>query len=375
MTHSARDHRFMTLALRLAAKGRGRTSPNPMVGAVVVSKGKIVGRGYHRQVGGPHAEVLALQQAGPRAKDATLYVTLEPCSHTGKRTAPCTPLLIQSRLRRVVVAMVDPNPCVKGRGIRALQRAGLNVKLGCGRAEAEELNPIYCHWMQTGLPFVILKAAMTLDGKIATATGESKWITGDIARRHVHTLRRQVDAILVGVGTVIQDNPSLTARVSAFSRRLAGRQPLRVVVDSHLRLPLTARVLTNLEAARTLIATTKFARINKRRQLEARGAEVWVLPERQGRVSLSHLLSRLGHRHISNLLVEGGSEVNASIWRASLADHVMLYVTPRILGGQDAKSLVGGQGPRHLAQATMLDHLQIHHAGTDLLIEGTPRKS
>lgn len=365
----------MAQALRLAAKGRGRTSPNPMVGALVVSKGKIVGRGYHRRAGGPHAEVLALRQAGPRVRGATLYVTLEPCSHTDKRTAPCTPLLIQSGLRRVVVAMVDPNPHVAGRGIRALQRAGLRVEVGCGRAEAEDLNPIYCHWMRTGRPFVILKAAMTLDGKIATTTGESKWITGDTARRHVHTLRHWVDAILVGVGTVIRDNPSLTARMSASSTRLAGRQPLRVVLDSHLRLPLTARVLTNQETAKTLVATTKRASVSKRRQLEARGAEVWVLPERQGRVSLSHLLSRLGNRRISSLLVEGGGEVNGSIWRASLTDHVMLYVTPRILGGQDTKSLIGGQGPRHLTQATMLDHLRIHHVGTDLLIEGTPRKS
>ena len=365
----------MALALRLAAKGGSGTSPNPMVGALVVSKGKIVGQGYHRQAGGPHAEVLALRQAGPRAQGATLYVTLEPCSHRRKRTAPCTPLLVQSGLRRVVVAMVDPNPRVKGRGIRQLRRSGLRVEVGCGRAEAEALNNIYCHWMRTRRPFVILKAAMTLDGKIATATGESKWITGETARRHVHTLRRQVDAILVGVETVIQDNPSLTARLSAFSPRLAARQPLRVVMDSRLRLPLTARVLDNLKATKTLIATTAQAPITKRRRLEARGAEVWVLPKQQGRVSLSQLLSRLGRRQISSLLIEGGSEVNASVWRASLADHVMLYVSPRILGGQDAKSLIGGRGPRHLAHATMLHDLQIHRVDGDLLIEGTPRKS
>ncbi len=365
----------MTLALRLAAKGWGRTSPNPTVGALVVSNGRIVGRGYHHRAGGPHAEVLALRQAGLRARRATLYVTLEPCSHTNKRTPPCLPLLVQSGLRRVVVAMTDPNPLVQGRGVRRLRRAGLLVALGCGRAEAEALNRMYCHWMKTGRPFVILKAAMTLDGKIATATGESKWITGETARRHVHALRRQVDAVLVGIETIIQDNPSLTARTSASSSRLAARQPLRVVVDSRLRLPLTARVLDNVEAAKTLVATTKRASVHKRRQLEARGAEVWVLPERQGQVSLSHLLSRLGNRHISSLLIEGGSEVNASIWRDSLADHVMLYVSPRILGGQDSRSLIGGRGPRHLAHAAVLDHLQIHHAGDDLLIEGTPRKS
>ncbi len=364
----------MAQALRLAAKGLGRTSPNPMVGALVVSKGAIIGQGYHRRAGGPHAEVLALRQAGSRARGATLYVTLEPCSHTCKRTPPCTPLIIQSGLRRVVVAMTDPNPRVRGRGISRLRRSGILVEVGCGRVEAEALNQYYCHWMRTGRPFVILKAAMTLDGKIATATGESKWITGEEARRHVHALRRQVDAILVGVKTAVQDDPSLTARLPGSSPRLAVRQPLRVVVDNRLRLPLTARVLANLESAKTLVATTGLAPVKKRRRLEVRGAEVWVLPERQGRVSLSHLLSRLGTRQITSLLIEGGSEVNASFLRASLVDHVMLYVSPRVLGGQDAKSLIGGRGPRHLAQATMLHDLRIQRINGDLLIEGTPGK-
>lgn len=365
----------MAQALRLAAKGLGRTSPNPMVGALVLSRGRIVGRGYHHKAGEPHAEILALHEAGAHARGATLYVTLEPCSHLRKRTPPCVPAVIRSGVRRVVIAMLDPNPRVKGRGVRALRRSGLQVEVGCGRLEAEALNRVYAHWIRTGRPFVTLKAAMTLDGKIATTTGDSKWITGETARRHVHNLRRLADAILVGVETVLKDDPSLTARVSTSASKLTGRQPLRVVLDSNLRLPLTARVLSNLKSARTLIATTARAPVTKRRQVEATGAEVLVLPDRQGRVSLPALLFQLGRRQISNLLVEGGSEVNASFWRSSLVDHVMLYVSTRILGGQDAKGLIGGQGPRRLAGATLLDNLQIHQLGHDLLIEGTPRKS
>ena len=228
----------MTLALRLAAKGRGSTRPNPMVGAVVVAKEGVVGQGYHRRAGGPHAEVLALQQAGKKAKGATLYVTLEPCSHLNKRTPPCVPLIARSRLRRIVVAMADPNPQVSGRGIRRLRQLGLRVDVGCREEEARRLNQVYCHWIRTGRPFVTLKAGITLDGQLATASGESRWITGEPARRDAHRLRSQVDAVLVGIGTVLRDNPSLTARLSDQPKRLASRQPVRIVADSHLRIPL-----------------------------------------------------------------------------------------------------------------------------------------
>jgi len=204
----------MALAVRLAAKGRGRTSPNPMVGAVVVSGRRIVGQGYHRRPGGPHAEVLALRSAGGRAHGATLYVTLEPCHHTSKRTPPCVPAIMESGLRRVVVAIRDPNPLVSGRGISRLRRAGVRVTVGCLREEAERLNEIYCHWMRTGRPFVIMKAAMTLDGKVAAASGESRWITGEAARRHAHRLRSQVDAVMVGIGTVLRDDPQMTVRLA-----------------------------------------------------------------------------------------------------------------------------------------------------------------
>ncbi len=370
MNRQALDRRYMSLALRLAAKGLGRTSPNPMVGAVVVSKGRIVGQGYHRKAGGPHAEVFALRQAGPRARGGTLYVTLEPCSHTGKRTPPCVPLVIASQIRRVVVAMVDPNPLVKGRGIRQLRRAGIRVDLGCCREQAEALNVAYCHWITTGRPFVILKAGMTLDGKIATASGEAKWITGDAARRHVHQLRSRVDAIMVGIGTILRDDPELTARIGGRAGRLAARQPLRIVVDSRLRLPLDARVTSVGNGVATLVAATTNAPRAKLKQLEARGIEVLVFPSRDGRVPLPTLLSALAKRGITSLLLEGGSELNASALRAGLVDRVMLYVAPRLLGGRDAIGLIGGPSPARLGEAVDLHRLSIRRIGNDRLIQG-----
>src|SRR4051794_3983927 len=226
----------MLRALRLAEKGRGKTSPNPMVGALVVSNGRVVGQGYHHVAGGPHAEVLALQQAGRRAKDATLYVTLEPCRHLNKRTPPCVPAIIRAGIRQVVIAMVDTNPQVRSRGIAQLRRAGLSVTIGIGRHEAERLNRAYSHWARTQRPFVTLKAGMTLDGQIATEAGDSKWITSRASRQDVHRLRAQADAVLVGIGTVLKDDPSLTARRPPSLRKLAAKQPLRVVVDSRLRI-------------------------------------------------------------------------------------------------------------------------------------------
>ncbi|HVG02273.1 MAG TPA: bifunctional diaminohydroxyphosphoribosylaminopyrimidine deaminase/5-amino-6-(5-phosphoribosylamino)uracil reductase RibD, partial [Nitrospira sp.] len=296
----------MTLALRLAAKGRGFTSPNPMVGAVVVSRGTIIGQGSHRKAGGPHAEVIALSQAGSRAKGGSLYVTLEPCSHLKKRTPPCVPLIVKSGVRRVVVAMVDPNPQVRGRGLAQLKRAGIKIEVGCAETEARQLNEAYAHWVQTGRPFTILKAGMTLDGKIATAAGESQWITDEAARAQAHRLRAGVDAILVGVGTVLRDNPKLTARLSDERGRLARRQPLRIVADSRLRIPLKAAVLQYQEAAHTLIATTNAASIRKIERLRGKGIDVVVLPNSGGHVNLSTLWTTMGLLGVTSLLVEGG---------------------------------------------------------------------
>ncbi|MCP9463281.1 MAG: bifunctional diaminohydroxyphosphoribosylaminopyrimidine deaminase/5-amino-6-(5-phosphoribosylamino)uracil reductase RibD [Nitrospira sp.] len=360
----------MTQALRLAAKGRGTTSPNPMVGALVVKDGRVVGQGYHRRPGLPHAEILALRRAGAHARDATLYVTLEPCCHVRKRTPPCVPAVISSGVRRVVIATTDPNPAVRGRGVVALRQAGLAVTVGVARREAQELNRAYFRWVTTGYPFVILKAGMTLDGKIATAAGESHWITGQQARCEVHRLRREVDAILVGVGTVLRDDPSLTARTGPRLARLAGRQPLRLVVDSRLRVPERAKILDHQEAAKTLVATTALADPARKQRLQERGVEVLTLPSTGGRVSLRSLMRQLGQRGVTSVLLEGGGELNAAMLHAGLVQRVRLYVAPLLLGGEKAKGLIGGQGAARLASAHQLRHLMIRWVGKDLVIEG-----
>jgi len=360
----------MTLALRLAAKGRGKTSPNPMVGALVVKKGRIVGRGYHHGPGQPHAEILALTQAGSRARGAILYVTLEPCCHLLKRTPPCVPAVIQSGVRQVVVAMIDPNPSVKGRGIAALRRAGITVTTGIAQEEAAQLNRAYLHWVRTDRPYVILKAGMTLDGKVATAKGESQWITGPRARQEAHRLRSQVDAVVVGVGTVLKDDPSLTARLSDRPLKLASRQPLRVVLDSKLRTPLTARICAKQDQAKTLIVTTSRASQSRRRPFERAGVEVVSLSEKKGRVSLPALMTVLGKRGITSVLIEGGSTVNATALRAKLVNHVLFYLAPTLLGGQDAKAVIGDRSSERLAQALTLRRVTVRRIGNDVVVEG-----
>ena len=360
----------MTLALRLAAKGRGTTSPNPMVGALVVKQGRIVGQGFHLRPGRPHAEILALRQAGTRARGATLYVTLEPCCHVKKRTPPCAPEVIRSGVSRVVIAMSDPNPFVKGRGAAALRRAGLSVTTGIARREAEDLNKAYSRWVQTKRPYVTLKAGMTLDGQIATASGESQWITSKPSRQEVHQLRGQVDAVLVGVGTVLSDNPSLTARTGAQLKKLAPRQPLRIIVDSKLRVPLNAKVMARQDEARTLVATTRSAPAARLHAIQKKGIETIALPAVRGRVSLRALLKELGRRGIVSLLVEGGSEMNAAMLKDKLVDHVRLYVAPRLLGGRNAKGVIGGESPARLVQASKLRNVRTRSVGGDVVVEG-----
>jgi len=355
----------MAQALALAWRGAGQTSPNPPVGAVVVHRGKVLGTGYHRRAGGPHAEVVALRQAGRRARGATLYVTLEPCCHLNKRTPPCVPLIIASGIKRVVAATRDPNPQVRGRGLAALRRAKLQVNVGVGAEEAERLIEPYRRLITTGRPFVTLKVAATLDGKIATANGESRWITGVEARKKVHDLRAHSDAILVGIRTVLADDPSLTVRTGS-SR---GRAPLRVVLDPSLNIPLTAKVLADGQAS-TLIVTTSLGPPSKKADLEQKGADVLVLPARQRRVAWRDLLKELGRRGIASLLIEGGAEVNASALRERVVDRVLFFLAPRILGGRDALSAVGGESPQNLSEALPLKVTSITRVGPDILIEG-----
>ncbi len=360
----------MALALRLAAKGRGTASPNPLVGAVVVARGRIVGQGYHIRPGLPHAEIIALRRAGSRARGGTLYVTLEPCCHVNKRTPPCVPAVVGSGVKRVVIAERDPNPCVNGKGCAALRRAGLSVTTGIARSQAKNLNRAYHQWIGSKSPYVILKAGMTLDGQIATASGEAKWITSEPSRREVHQLRAEVDAVLVGIGTVLSDDPSLTARVGPRLKKLAFKQPLRVVVDSRLRIPLAARILERQDAAKTLVATTQSAPAVARRALIRRGVEVLVLPRLGGRVSLLALVRELGRRGVTSLLVEGGGEINAAMIKAKLVHHVRLYVAPSLLGGANAKGMMGGKSPARLAGALKLKHVCARPLGEDLVVEG-----
>lgn len=368
MNSQALDEKYMRMALRLAEKARGRTSPNPLVGAVVLKGGKVISRGYHRKAGEPHAEVIALQKAGKAAKGATLYVTLEPCSHTDKRTPPCTPLVLQSGVKRVVVAMIDPNPRVSGGGIKALRKAGMEVVTGVLEAEAKKMNEAFIKYITTGMPFVILKIAQTLDGKIATASGESKWITGEKAREEGHRLRSLNDAILVGINTVLKDDPSLTARIPG------GRDPIRVIVDSKLRTPLNAKVITQKSSAKTFIATLEtMSKDNLVKLLDA-GAEILLAKGNKGQVGLKHLMKMLGSFGITSVLIEGGAEVNGSALKSGIVDKVVMFIAPKLMTGRDSLCSIGGTSPMKLAQSIGLSDMQARFVGQDLMIEGYVNK-
>ena len=359
------DKIFMRRALALAARGQGRTRPNPMVGAVIVCAGRVVGTGYHRRAGEPHAEVVALRAAGTRARGATLYVTLEPCDHQG-RTPPCTAAILASGVRRVVAAHEDPNPRVRGRGLRRLRAAGLATRVGVLAAEARALNEIYLTWRTARRPFVTVKVAQSLDGKIATRTGDSQWISGPAARAYGQALRAQVDAILVGVRTVLADDPRLTCRGPRPMR-----PPLRVVVDAALRTPPTARLLRG--GAPVLIATTRAASAARRRRLAARGAEILILPGRHGRVNLRALLRELARREITHLLIEGGGELIASAVQAGVVDRWIAIIAPILIGGRLALTAVAGDGITSLRQAVPLQGVTWRRLGRDLVVEGRVR--
>ena len=345
----------MTRAIELAAQSDHRASPNPMVGAVILDEfGNLAGEGFHAAKGSPHAEQVALAQAGHRARGGTIYVNLEPCPHA-HRSPACADAIIAAGITRVVVATTDPDERVRGAGIDRLQAAGLTVVVGPNAKPAERLNECYFTHRTTGRPFVSLKFAMSLDGKIATRTGESRWITGEEARIHGHRLRHEHDAILVGVNTVIQDDPQLTTRIADFN----GRQPLRVVLDSHLSTPKGARVLDG----HTLIATTAEGGID--------GAEALKLPPAEdGRVPLDAVLDELGRRGILSLLVEGGGETHAAFLAAGLANKVHAYIAPRLIGGVEAPTAVAGAGVQRLADATRLRTVAVTTLGDDILITG-----
>ena len=362
---SAADRKFMERALALASKARGHTSPNPMVGAVIVRDGEIVGEGYHQRAGDAHAEIHALNQSQDLAEGATMYVTLEPCCHWG-RTPPCTESLIRAKLANVCVSMKDPNPQVAGKGIRQLEKAGIRVQVGICEVESRQLNEVFIRYITTQCPFVILKSAISLDGKIATASGESQWITSEASRSKGHEVRAQVDAILVGVGTVLQDNPSLTTRLPDRTNA----DPIRVIVDSRGRTPLGAKVFNPDSNAGTLIAVTENAPLEKIEVLNAAGADVLIIEEEEGRVCLRALMRELGRKEITSVLIEGGGEVNAAALQAGIVDKLMFFVAPKLIGGHDAPGPIGGTGIARLAEAFELRNVKISQIGSDFLIEG-----
>jgi len=356
------DAYWMRRALRLAEKGRGRTSPNPMVGAILVKDRKVVGEGYHAKAGEAHAEIVAFQRAGGEARGATLYLNLEPCAHFGK-TPPCAPRVAEEGVKRVVIGMEDPNPLVKGKGIEILRKAGLDVEVGILEKECRRLNEVFCKYILQKTPFVILKVAATLDGKIATRNGDSKWISGEASRRLVHRLRNQVDGILVGVGTVLRDNPLLTARIRG------GRDPYRIVLDSRLRIPEEANVI-GTSPSKAIIATTELASREKIEKLEKRGVRILIFDIKEGRVDLKSCLSKLGEMGITSLLVEGGSHVNGSFLDQGLFDKVILFLSPKIIGDQQAPGIFAGRGVSNLQEAVGLKEIRAKRAGEDVFLEG-----
>ncbi|MGA8427521.1 MAG: bifunctional diaminohydroxyphosphoribosylaminopyrimidine deaminase/5-amino-6-(5-phosphoribosylamino)uracil reductase RibD [Candidatus Dormiibacterota bacterium] len=353
---------LMARALQLARLANYRTTPNPMVGAVLIRDGVVVGEGHHTRAGGPHAEVVALDQAGPLARGATLWVTLEPCSTTG-RTGPCTERILAAGVAEVRVATLDPNPAVDGRGVSQLRAAGLRVQVGEREEEAKALIREFSHWVSTGVPLVTLKFAMSLDGKVATAGGDSQWITSDLGRARGHQLRSQHDAIMVGSGTVLADDPQLTAR----NGDEGGRQPVRVIVDSRLRTPANAKVLRTAGGA-VLVATAGEPDAVRRRALEHAGAEILLLPADEGKVSLAALLQHLGERQLTSLLVEGGPTLLGSFLAQRLGNRIAAFVAPILLGGVGAPGPFGGPGAATLDQSWRAAALHAEAIGPDLLL-------
>lgn len=359
---SAKDESYLRMARRLARKAEGRTSPNPIVGAVLVRKGKVVGTGYHQFAGGDHAEIAALKRAGANARGATLYITLEPCSHQG-RTPPCTKALIGAGIQHVVAGMRDPNPLVAGRGFQQLRRAGINVRVGLLEAECRALIEPFSKFITRQLPFVTLKLAATLDGKIATVSGDARWISNAESRRRVHRLRNQVDAVLVGVGTVRADDPQLTCRIPG------GRNPWRIVLDSRLRIPISAQVLRQRDRQKTIIATSTAASPAKARAIEALGAKVWRLPTRQDKVSWLPLLKRLASIGIMSVLIEGGASVAASALKEKIIDKIIFVYAPKIVGG-DGRVMLDGLGIERMQRSIPVKKLQVKKSDGDLIVSG-----
>ncbi len=363
-----KDISFMKRALSLAAKAKGMTSPNPMVGAVIIKKGRIVAEDHHKKAGEPHAEALTIIKAGDKAKDCTLYVTLEPCCHLDKRTPPCTKAIINSGIKKVFIAMKDPNPKVSGKGIEELKKHGIEVVSGMLEDKAKKLNEAYIKYITTRTPFVILKTAMTLDGRIATPEGQSKWITGEKARKIVHQMRSSVDAILTAVGTVKADNPEFTVRLWQKAKN-----PIRIVIDPNLETPIDYKIFktppeTIVVTKKQAIGKRQKAIGQKRKTLIDRGIK--IIEYEGNRVDLKWLMKRLGELGISSVMIEGGSSLNAYALQDGIVDKVVFFIAPKIIGGKDSIPAIGGKTFRRLEDAYKLHDIEIKKVGDDLMVEG-----
>ncbi len=351
----------------LAQKARGRTSPNPMVGAVVVRRGKVVGEGFHSRAGQPHAEIEALRRAGHKSRSADLYVNLEPCCHFG-RTPPCTEAIIQAGIKRVFVGMKDPNKQVGGKGLRFLKAQGIDIVSNVLKEECLKLNESFVKVMKTGMPFVILKTAMSLDGKIATRSGDSRWITGKLARNHVHKIRNQVDAILVGTETVLKDDPRLTCRLKTG----AVKHPARIILDRRNRVPLTARVFKNSRSQKVIYVTGPDISSRRLKALVDRKVEILNGKSSKNGFHIKHLLKELASRDMNSILIEGGAELNASVVDAGVVDRIVAFISPIFIGGAQAPGFLGGRGVMKVSGAMNLKDIEVTKIGEDLMVEGTP---
>ena len=359
------DIRFMYRALEIAAKATGRTNPNPMVGAVIVKNDEIVGEGFHHKAGTPHAEIHALNAAGNNAFGATMYVTLEPCSHYGK-TPPCVETVIKAGIKRVVIATIDPNPRVAGKGLRKLENAGIDTRVGVLENEAVKLNEVFFKYIRKGMPYVALKTAMTLDGKIASFNGDSRWITNEESRNFVHRLRNTYDAVLVGIGTVLKDDPWLNTRLNCEDIK----DPIRIIIDTNLDLPRESRISKTALKQRTLVFCSHNAAEDRKQYLSSKGIKIIPVQAHAGLIELEDVLKILGKMEICSVLVEGGGEINAYLMQQHLVDKVYWFIAPKIIGGKEAPSPIGGKGIELMDNALELKEIEIQRFQEDLMITG-----
>ncbi|MCX5802485.1 MAG: bifunctional diaminohydroxyphosphoribosylaminopyrimidine deaminase/5-amino-6-(5-phosphoribosylamino)uracil reductase RibD [Proteobacteria bacterium] len=360
-----KEEQYMRMVLSLARRGLGSTSPNPMVGAILVKGKRIVGKGYHKKAGLPHAEIIAINEAKEEARGSTLYVNLEPCVHVG-RTPPCIHTIIKAGIKKVIISMLDPNPSVNGKGIEALKKAGIDVKVGLLEKEARRLNEAFIVYMEKKRPFFVMKAAVSLDGKIATKTCDSKWISNEESRRYVNKLRSEMDGIMVGINTVILDNPLLIPKVLRPKKH-----PVRIILDSKLRIPLTCDVVKTSEKYKTWIFTSEDSRIDKEAKLKSMGLEIIRIPkDENGRVSLKHVNEELYKREIVGVLVEGGGEINSGLLKEGFLDKILLFYAPMLIGGKGALSLIGGRGVDFLKDAYRIDITAMKRFKEDICLEG-----